>query len=123
MTGANVHDVKILEATLDGRILKPEKERKQNLCADKGYFGKPAEKAIEKRGYIPHVRSRGEEKKVMKKRPGYKPRRWVVEVCHSWFNRFRKLLVRYEKTLASYEALNHLAAAIICFRKIGIIYG
>ncbi|MBI5411568.1 transposase, partial [Candidatus Peregrinibacteria bacterium] len=44
-------------------------------------------------------------------------------VCHSWFNRFRKLLVRYEKTLASFEALNHLAAAIICFRKIGIIYG
>src|SRR2546430_222719 len=22
------------------------------------------------------------------------PRRWVVEACHSWFNRFRRLLVR-----------------------------
>ncbi|MBU4233872.1 MAG: IS5/IS1182 family transposase, partial [Proteobacteria bacterium] len=44
-------------------------------------------------------------------------------VCHSWFNRFRKLLVRFEKTDSSYVALHHLAAAIICWRKIGIIYG
>lgn len=123
VTGANVHDVKILEATLDGKIIRPQKKKRQNLCADKGYFGKPAKKVIEQRGYIPHVRSRGEERKSLQKRPGYKPRRWIVEVCHSWFNRFRKLLVRYEKTKASYEALNHLAAAIICYRKIGVIYG
>lgn len=123
VTGANVHDVKILEETLDGKIIKPKRKRQQNLCADKGYFGKPAKKAIESRGHIAHVRSRGEEKKALEKKPGYKPRRWVVEVCHSWFNRFRKILVRYEKTKESYEALNHLAAAIICYRKIGIIYG
>ena len=58
---------------------------------------------------------------------GWKPRRWVVEVAHSWFNRFRKLLVRYEKTDVSYLGLNMLAASIICFRKvpgeINIIYG
>jgi len=48
-------------------------------------------------------------------------------VAHSWFNRFRKLLVRYEKLEHSFVALNHLAAAIISFRKvplaIHIIYG
>ena len=51
----------------------------------------------------------------------------MVEVCHSWFNRFRKLLVRYEKLERSFLALNHLAAAIIAFRKVpltvNIIYG
>jgi putative transposase len=51
----------------------------------------------------------------------------VVEVCHSWFNRFRKLLVRYEKLERSFMALNHIAAAIIAFRKVrltvNIIYG
>ena len=56
-----------------------------------------------------------------------KARRWVVEVCHSWFNRFRKLLVRYEKLERSFVALNHIAAGIIAFRKIkltvNIIYG
>jgi hypothetical protein len=29
--------------------------------------------------------------------------RWVVEVCHSWLNRFRKLLVRYEKKVRNYR--------------------
>lgn len=47
--------------------------------------------------------------------------------CHSWFNRFRKLLMRYEKLERSFVALNHIAAAIIAFRKvslkINIIYG
>ena len=51
----------------------------------------------------------------------------VVEVCHSWFNRFRKLLVRYEKLERSFVVLNHIAAAIIAFRKVkltvNIIYG
>jgi hypothetical protein len=41
-----------------------------------------------------------------------------VQVAHSWFNRFRKLLVRYEKLERSFVALHHLAAAIIVFRKI-----
>ncbi|MBI2747787.1 MAG: IS5/IS1182 family transposase, partial [Burkholderiales bacterium] len=42
-------------------------------------------------------------------------------------NRFRKLLVRYEKLDRSFLALNHLAASIMAFRKIkldvNIIYG
>ena len=44
-----------------------------------------------------------------------------------WFNRFRKLLVRYEKLERSFAALNHIAAGIIAFRKVkltvNIIYG
>ena len=59
--------------------------------------------------------------------PTKKARRWVVEVCHSWVNRFRKLLVRYEKLERSFVAFNHIAAAIIALRKvnltINIIYG
>jgi hypothetical protein len=47
----------------------------------------------------------------------FKARRWVVEVCHSWFNRFRKLLVRYEKMDRSYGLLM-LAASVIVLRKI-----
>ena len=50
-------------------------------------------------------------------------RRRVVEAAHCWFNCFRKLLVRYEKLSESYEALFHLAAAIIRWRKVAAIYG
>jgi transposase len=95
----------------------------QHLCADKGYTGNPAQENMIKRQYTPHVKQRGEEIEAKKTVPGYRARRWIVEVSHSWFNRFRKILVRYEKTDVSYLALLHLAAAIICWRKVGVIYG
>jgi DNA-binding response OmpR family regulator len=47
----------------------------------------------------------------------------LIARIHSWFNRFRELLVRYEKLVESYGALVCLAAAIICWGKVGIIYG
>ena len=82
---------------------------------------------IEWHGYIPHVVDRRQESNDKQRQPGRKARRWVVEVCHSWFNQFRKLLVRYEKLDRSFMALNHLAAAIIALRKVqsavNIIYG
>jgi transposase len=123
VTGANRHDVTQLELVLDEIIIERPHDIEQHLCADKGYSGNPALNAMAERKYIPHVRQRGEEIQEKKTIPGYKARRWVVEVCHSWFNRFRKILVRYEKLTETYMALLHMAAAIIAFRKTGIIYG
>jgi transposase len=102
---------------------KSSAESPQNLCADKGYFGEPPRLIIVAEGYLPHIRPRGEEQRDIMLIPGYKARRWVVEACHSWLNRFRKIVIRYEKTDASYIALLHLACAIITWRKIGVIYG
>jgi transposase len=47
----------------------------------------------------------------------------VVERAHSWLNRYRKLLVRFEKIAASYEGLLELACALIAFRQVITIYG
>jgi len=121
VTGANRHDVTQLAAVLDG-IMIERPETDQHLCADKGYAGEPAQQVIKDRHYVPHVKQRGEEIKGKKSNPDFRARRWVVEVTHSWFNSFRKLLVRYEKLTERYEALLHMAAAIITFRKIGVIY-
>lgn len=130
MTGANRHDVTQVDAVL-GKIMvrrtTPPCRRSKHLCADAGYTGRRAKAAIRKEGYIAHVVGRAKEAKALKNAPETKARRWVVEVAHSWFNRFRKLLVRFEKLHRSFVALNHLAAAIIVFRKIkfevNIIYG
>ena len=128
VTGANRHDVSQLATTLDALVVArpPVAPRsRQHLCADAGFVGVAAEQQMLDRGYTPHVRPRGEER--TQRAQGARPRRWVVEVAHSWFTRFRKLLVRYEKTHRSYMALNMLAAAIISFRhvpvKVNIIYG
>jgi transposase len=122
VTGANRHDVSQLAAVLDGVVIERPAETEQHLCADKGYAGDPAQQAIKDRHYTPHVKQRGEEIQEKRDNPAYKARRWVVEVSHSWFNRFRKLLVRFEKLTERYEALLHMAAAIIAFRKVGVIY-
>lgn len=117
VSGANRHDVKLLDVTLDSIVIdrpKPTHRKPQHLCADKAYQGKPAQTTMRDRGYTPHVRQIRDEARV--KRRGQPARRWVVERSHSWFNRFRKLLVRYEKKKANYLALMHCAAAIICFR-------
>ena len=117
VSGANRHDVKLLPGTLDAIVVprpKPTSRRRQHLCGDKAYSGRPADRQMRQRGYTPHVRRIGQDAKT--KRRGGRPRRWVVERSHSWFNRFRKILVRYEKKEANYLALTHCAAAIICFR-------
>ena len=130
VTGANRHDASQVEAVLDAIVVeraKPPLRRHKHLCADAGYAGAPALKVIEEHGYIAHIKGRRQEASELKREPEKKARRWVVEVAHSWFNRFRKLLVRYEKLDRSFLALNHLAASIMTLRKIkldvNIIYG
>lgn len=126
VTGANRHDVSQLEKVLSNKIAKPVMEATQeNLFADAGYAGEGPCKAITAAGYEPHVRPRGEERREKENNPLFKARRWVVEACHSWFNRFRKLVIRYEKLDSTHLALTHLAAAIIALRKVKtkIIYG
>ena len=106
LDGANRHDSKLLEDTLDDIVLdRPDvtEEHPQNLCLDAGYTGK--QEAVTVRHYKPHIVSQGEEKKQKEKNPDFKVRRWVVEVLHSHMNRFRKLLVRYEKKANNYLAL------------------
>ena len=126
ITGANRHDVTQVETVLDhvvGDHPDPTAEEPQHLCADKAYDSAQARKTIEGRGYTPHVRSRGEERQEKASNPDHRARRWVVEACHSWLNRFRKILVRFEKTDRAYLGLIHLACAIIAWRKTGVIYG
>lgn len=118
---ANRHDVKLLAATLDGVVVeRPEvsQEEKQHLCLDKAYAGDPAQEVGQERGYEVHVPDKANAKKKRKRTGGRrKPRRWVVEVTHSWLNRFRRLLVRWEKKAANYRSLLYVACAIICWRK------
>ena len=123
-SGANTHDVKLLEATLDQLVMEmPGRAGQYNLCADAGYKGAPASNAVVERNYRPHIKQRREEAHEKLTIPGFKARRWVVERTHSWINRFRKLLISFEKTEASYVALLSLACALISWRQTVAIYG
>jgi len=116
ITAANTHDMKAATDTLDSVIVE-RPLKKQNLCLDKGYDFPEIERESTKRRYIPHILHRGEEKELIK--IGYPARRWVVvERTNSWHNRFRKLLIRYEKKSENYLALVCLACCIIVYRRI-----
>lgn len=121
VAGANCHDKKLAKETLDAIMIeRPDpKEVKQNMCMDKGYDYPDIRKLVEDYGYTAHIRKRGEEIKD-KKNPGYRARRWVVERTHSWMNRFRRLLIRWEKKVENYTAMLHFACAWITFRGAGL---
>jgi putative transposase len=119
ITAANTHDVKAAIKTLDSivikRPIKNKKKKQQNLCLDKGYDSHEIEREVVKRRYIPHIRRRGEKKS---KYNSGKKRRWVVERTNSWHNRFKKLLIRYEKKSENYLGLVQLACCMIIYRRI-----
>ena len=107
---------------MDEIILERPEDLDQHFCADRGY-DYPSVRHHNFKRVHPSLKKRGEVIQPKKNNPGGKARRWVVEVSPSWFNRFRKILVRFEKRADTYLALLHMAAAIIAHRKAGFIYG
>jgi transposase len=113
-----VHDQKLLFETLDSvPVRRPKRfRRRQHLCADLGYDCEPDRQRLRRRGYQPHIKSRGQERHEKRTR-GKRARRWVVERAASWLNRYRRVLVRWEKKAANYEAMLHLVFAHILWRN------
>jgi len=122
--GANRHDMKMARHTLQSIPVqrpKPTKRKPQGLCLDKGYDYDEVRDLAKEFGFTAHIRSRGEEAQAIKQKAGYKARRWVVERTHSWLNRFRRILVRWEKIPQNYIAMLHLAFGIITWRTTGLL--
>lgn len=114
--GANVHDQTLVRETLEKIPVarpKPTTRKPQHLCLDKGYVGQPIECLTRRRGYTPHVPVKGDA--LPKPRRG-KARRWKVERTHSWLNRARRLLIRWEKKVINYIGFLHLQFAIVALR-------
>jgi transposase len=124
VAGANVHDMRLVPATLKGfAVRRPRPKpggRKQNLCGDKGYDYPDVRTLLRNFGYTLHIAVRGEDKPARRSPPKYRARRWVVERSHSWMNRFRRLLIRWEKKAENYEAFLHFACAWITLRAAGV---
>lgn len=122
--GANRNDFKMTRQTLESIPLErpePTNAKPQGVCLDKGYDYDEVREILDEFGFMAHIRSRGEEAKAIKREVGYKARRWVVERTHSWVNRFRRLLVRWDKKADHYVAFLHLAFAYIAYKQSGLL--
>jgi putative transposase len=122
--GANRNDFKMVQATLQSIPIprpKPTRKGPQGLCLDKGYDYDETRDLVREFGYSAHIRARGEEAQAIKHEAGFKARRWVVERTHSWMNRFRRILTRWEKKAENYLGLLHWVCAIITYRATGLL--
>jgi putative transposase len=117
---ANRNDFKLVTQTLDSRPIRPPPSTSQHMCLDKGYDYPEARETLEAHEFVAHIRSRGEEAVEMERNRKRKARRWVVERTHSWMNRFRRLLIRWERKAANYLALAQFACAWITYRAAGL---
>src|SRR5215510_4467616 len=123
LDGANRNDMKLVRCTLESIVVErpePTTEQPQGMCLDKGYDYDEVRAILSEFGFTTHIRSRGEEAKELAREAGQRARRWVVERSHSWMNRFRRILVRWEKKPEHYIAFLHFACALIAFRAAGL---
>ena len=121
--GANRHDMKVTRVTLEGLVIQrpePTAEHPQGVCLDKGYDYDEVRDLLREFGFTAHIRTRGEEAQERREDASKKARRWVVERTHSWMNRFRRLLVRWDKKPENYLAFLHFACGLIAFRAAGL---
>jgi transposase len=124
IAGANRHDSQLVRATLESvpiRRPKPTSKKPQHLLADKASVGDPVQEILKEFGYTAHVPPRGAQAQTLKRQTRHKVRRWVVERTHSWMNRFRRILIRWEKKPENYFALLHLVCALITYRAAGLL--
>ena len=130
---ANKHDVmKMTKAILLQSIVvhrpEPTIRLKQHMCMDKGYDFPEVHQLLEDYGYYTiHIRLGGggrirRRENKRKRIPTHRSRRWVVERTHSWMNRFRRLLIRWEKKVENYIGMLHFACAWITYRS-GELFG
>ena len=115
-----MNDHLLLATTLDSIVVErpePSAEEPQHLCLDKGYDNEPSRQVVEERGYTPHIRRIGEEKKDEQGEKTHPARRWVVERTFSWLVRWRGILNRWEKKPQNYLANLKLACALLWVRR------
>jgi putative transposase len=120
VAGANRHDKSIALQTIDEMLaLRPEKRvyRLHHLCLDKGYDYADVVEGVLERDFILHVKKRGiKEEPTMSSGKRHPARRWVVERTNAWHNKFRRLLVRWERKFEHYLAMVDLASTLIIYR-------
>jgi len=118
--GANRNDFKLARETLESIPIErpaPTAEKPQGMCMDKDYDKSEVYALLEEFGFTAHIRARGEEAQELKRKARARARRWVAERKHSWMNRWRGILIRWNKKAANYLGLLHLTVGVITWRK------
>ena len=114
---ASLHEVTLVEATLEARFTDEQPER---LIGDKAYDSDPLDERLVEMGVELIAPHRSNRKKV-KTQDGRKlrryRRRWKVERLFAWLQNFRRILVRHDRILDNYLGFVHLGCMVILLRS------
>jgi transposase len=120
-------EVKLVAATLAAirigrrhRAGRP-RQKPQRLIADRGYDSDPLRKQLARRGIeliAPHRKNRRKPPTQDSRALRRYRRRWTVERTFTWLGNFRRLVVRYDRSLTIYQAFFHIACFMIVLRKV-----
>ena len=120
VTAANVNDHIALAELLGNQAIvrpRPSSAEPQHICLDAAFDNEVTRQALCREYYVPHIAPKGGRPEEAPQHPGGQARRWVVERTHAWFDRFRRLVVNWEKTTESRYAFLCLASALISYRS------
>jgi transposase len=120
----NVHDLPLAFDTLDEMPTELHLLSQKVLLADRAYDSFPFRLVLKEHGIEPHITKRT--------KTGIKPffqdhypfdellakKRFVVERSHAWLKSNRRLRLRYDYSLVSFQAFVFLAAIVLCVRHI-----
>jgi putative transposase len=119
VSAANVNDHIALPELLNNHAVvrpRPTCAEPQHICLDAAFDNEPTRQTLCREYYVSHIAPKGGRPEDSPQHPGGQARRWVVERTHAWFDRFRRLVVNWEKTTESRYAFLCLASALIAYR-------
>jgi transposase len=127
LDAANRAEVTLLEQTLDNVAVAPAERgepppQPRRLICDPGYDSDPLrERLLFERDIevvCPHRRNRTRPRLQDGRKLRRYRRRWKVERTFAWLGNFRRLVVRYERSLKMYRAFFHVACVLITLRQL-----
>jgi transposase len=97
------------------------RQKPQRVIADKGYDSDRLRQQLARRGIeliAPHRKNRRkpatQDGRALRR---YK-RRWIIERTIAWLGNFRRLVVRYDRSLTIYHGFFHIACFMIALRRV-----
>lgn len=120
VAGARIHDSRLLKQTIENKVTD-RSHHSQEMELDAAYDAKIIKAMLVSHNYNPIIAANRRRGAPIDLSSSIKLRiRWVVERSHSWLNRFRRLLIRWDKKLSNHMALIHFACSMLIIGKLPI---
>ncbi len=108
-------------STAAGHRAGRPRQKPMRVIADKAYDSDPLRERLARRGIeliAPHRSNRKKPATQDGRALRRYRRRWIVERTNAWLGNFRRLVVRYDRSLTIYRAFFHIACFMIVLRRV-----